>query len=155
MSAESNEIVANVWAAFAEQEGLIDTPYQVWAFGADPDGLADLVVRGVKTATASAFPAYELEGEPLPSVGSYHVILDGSGRPRCIIRITTVEVVPFDQVTATHAHREGEGDRSLAYWRSVHEAFFSEHAADCGYEFSPAMPVVCETFEVVFLIKTI
>ena len=43
-----------------------DTPYEAWAFGGDPDKLAALVLDGVKTATASAYPMYALEKEPLP-----------------------------------------------------------------------------------------
>ena len=34
--------------------------------------------------------------------------------------------VPFDEVSKEHAYKEGEGDRSLAYWRDVHEDFFAE-----------------------------
>ena len=32
--------------------------YQAWAFGDDPDTLAELVLQGIKTATASAYPSY-------------------------------------------------------------------------------------------------
>ena len=34
--------------------------------------------------------------------------------PRAVLEVTGVDVVPFDEVTAEHAHAEGEGDRSLA-----------------------------------------
>lgn len=152
MSAEPNQFARNVWAAFAEQEGLPDTPYQAWAFGADPDGLAELVVRGVKTATSSAYPVYELEEEPLPEVGSYHIILDADERPMCIIQITKVEVKPFCEVDATHAWKEGEGDRTLAHWQAVHRTFFREESTVLGYTFTDQMPVVCETFKVVFVL---
>ena len=53
----------------------------------------------------------------------------------------------FDEVTAEHARAEGEGDRSLAHWRAMHERFFREHA-DHDRQFSPTMPVVLERFEV-------
>ncbi len=42
---------------------------------------------------------------------------------------------------------EGEGDKSLAYWRKVHEDFFRDEYAACGLEFSQDIPVVCEEFE--------
>ena len=48
------------------------------------------------------------------------------------------------------AFREGEGDRSPAHWRRVHEDFFRGELAGAGLEFSPEMPVVCEEFEVVY-----
>jgi uncharacterized protein YhfF len=60
-----------------------------------------------------------------------------------------VTVVPFDQVDAGHARLEGEGDLSLAYWREVHERYFTDHATnDRG--FAPEMPVVLERFRVVY-----
>ena len=57
---------------------------------------------------------------------------------------------PFRAVTAEHAFREGEGDRSLAHWRRVHEAFFRKEMASVGMAFDEDMVVVCEEFERVF-----
>lgn len=141
--------VEAVWAAFASEHGLTDVPYKAWAFGVDPEGLASLVVRGVKTATASAFSAYALAAEPLPEVGGYNIILNAAGQPVCIIRTTSVVVTPFADVSENHAWQEGEGDRTLTYWRAEHRAFFAQNGAELGYEFTDQMPVVCETFEVV------
>ena len=57
--------------------------------------------------------------------------------------------MPFDEVDEEHAYLEGEGDRSLEYWREVHERFFTENAThDRG--FAPDMPVVLERFRVVY-----
>ena len=60
-------------------------------------------------------------------------------------------MVPFAEVDEAHAYAEGEGDRSLEHWRSVHRRFFTEHAthdrfADGGFD--EQMPVVLERFEV-------
>lgn len=121
-----------------------------WSFGADPqtaDALLDLVLRGIKTATAGALWDYDAEDEPLPSSGELAILLDGQGHPHALIRTVDVRVVPFDEVDAEHAYLEGEDDRSLASWRRIHERFFAEHAShDRG--FSPDMPVVLERFEV-------
>ena len=139
-----------MWNAWAGQYGLARGEYDAWAFGGDPDGLAALVLAGVKTATASAYPLYELEGEPLPEAGAYSVILDGRDEAVCVILTDRVTVVPYRDVGAEHARREGEGDRSLAYWRQVHEAFFREEMAASGLVFTEDMPVVCEEFHVVW-----
>lgn len=121
-----------------------------WSFGADPeqaDRLLQLVLDGVKTATASAQWDYQVEGEALPSPGDLSIILDGADHPRALIRTTEVRVAPFDEVDADHAYAEGEGDRSLEQWRAVHEEFFTRHAGhDRG--FSTEMPVVLERFKV-------
>ncbi len=115
------------------------------------DELAQLIVEGIKTATAGALWDYEAEDEPLPTVGGLEIVLDGSGRPRALISTTAVSVVPFDEVTAEHARAEGEGDRSLAHWREVHEEFFRTYAAH-ERGFSSTMPVVCQSFSVLHAI---
>ena len=123
-----------------------------WSFGATPahaDDLLDLVLRGTKTATAGALWDYEAEGEQLPTPGQLSIVLDGRGRPRALIRTDAVEIRPFDQVDDEHAYAEGEGDRSLRYWRDVHRAFFERYAThDRG--FSEDMPVVLERFSVLY-----
>lgn len=123
-----------------------------WAFGATPeqaDELLDLVLAGVKTATAGALWDYEAEGEALPEAGALSIILDGRAHPRALIRTTEVTVLPFDDVDEDHAHAEGEDDRTLHSWRKIHERFFAEHAAhDRG--FAPDMPVVCERFTLIY-----
>lgn len=85
-----------MWRDFAAARGLPeDTPYEAWAFGGDPDKLAALVLDGVKTATASAYPMYALEKEPLPEAGEYSVILDSREQAVCVVFTEDVSVVPF------------------------------------------------------------
>ena len=128
----------------------IQAEYEAWAFGDDPNTLAELVRTGVKTATASAYPFYELEGEDLPKAGEYSVILDTKDEAVCIIRTIRVYVTPYREVTAEQAWKEGEGDRSLDYWRRVHEAFFRKELEEAGLPFTEDLGVVCEEFEVVY-----
>src|SRR5690606_32589544 len=112
-----------------------DLPAEVpegWAFGATPehaDGLLALVLDGTKTGTASSGWDYEFEGDPLPRVGEFSIILDGAGEPRAVIETTDVRTVPFDEVTAEHAFAEGEDDRTLASWRRIHERFWRAYSA--------------------------
>ena len=73
------------------------------------DELADLVLCGEKTATSSAYELYKLENEPLPQAGSFDVILDSQEKAVCIVEITKVSVLPFNEVSADHAFKEGEG----------------------------------------------
>ncbi len=136
----------------AEDPALPEQVPEAWAFGATPDhadGLLDLVLRGIKDGTASSMWDYEATGDPLPEVGELSVILDGTGEPRAVIETTDLRVVPFDQVDAEHARAEGEGDRTLAHWRAVHERYWREHSENPrGYE--PDMPVLCERFRLLW-----
>lgn len=124
--------------------------YEAWAYGDAPDELAALTLSGVKTATSSAQALYALEGSSLPQAGDFSVILDRCGEAVCVIRNVAVSVLPYLEVDARHAFLEGEGDRSLAYWQTVHEAFFRREYALHGLTFTDDIAVVCEEFEVVY-----
>ncbi len=134
-----------MWSKFCS-ENDINAEYSAWSYGDDADGLAQLTLNGTKTATASAYPLYELDGEALPKAGEYSVILDSHGKAVCITRTTKVFVVPYEEVNERQAWKEGEGDRSLKYWRTVHEKFFRESLAKFGLTFDEKMKVVCEEF---------
>lgn len=139
-----------MWIAYKKINPEIGDEIDAWAFGVSADDLANLVVRGEKTATASAYELYKLENEPLPQAGSFDVILDSQDRAVCIIEITKVSVLPFNQVSADHAFKEGEGDKSLAYWQRVHQEFFTKCLAEAGLEFSSGTGVVLEEFRKVY-----
>lgn len=139
-----------MWMAYKKINPEIGNEIDAWAFGASADDLANLVVRGEKTATASAYELYKLENEPLPKPGTFDVILDSQDRAVCIIEITKVSVLPFNQVSADHAFKEGEGDKSLVYWQQVHQEFFTECLAEAGLEFSSETGVVLEEFRKVY-----
>ena len=53
-------------------------------------------------------------------------------------------------MSADHAFKEGEGDKSLAYWRQVHEEFFTEWMSEAGLTFTPDSKVVLEEFRKVY-----
>lgn len=129
----------------------VSTP-EAWAFGATPeqaDGLLALVLAGTKTGTASSLWDYEETGDPLPAESDLSIILDGEGVPRAVIETTEIRVVPFHEVSAEHAHAEGEGDQTLHHWREVHERYWRLHSEN-PRGFEPEMPVVCERFRLVY-----
>ncbi len=140
------DAVADFWAAFVAVTGT-GASYTAWGFGDDdkPELMTDLglLVRdGPKRATTSLASDYGPNAEPMPRVGDHSVILDGDGRPLCIIRTTSVEIRPFGDVDEAFAWDEGEGDRTLADWRRGHEWYF----ASVGQAVADATPVVLERF---------
>ena len=72
------------------------------------------------------------------------------GEAVCIIQTTKVAVTEFSRVTEEHAYKEGEGDRSLEYWRDVHEAFLKQELKPIHKPFSDSVKVVCEEFQLVY-----
>lgn len=137
-----------MWNAFPDKKAG-DT-YQAWQYGCDQDKLANLTIQGIKTATASAYPVYIAENEPFPTVGDYNIILDTQNQAVCIIQTTKIDIVPFYQVDEEQAYLEGEGNRTLAYWRKVHKEFFTNEMNSIHQEFDENMLVICEKFQVVY-----
>jgi uncharacterized protein YhfF len=130
---------------------LASKPMGVFSFG-DPNKLADelaaLVRQGIKTATCSAVKGYEKDQIPLPKKGDLSIVLDGNGDPVVVIETVSVVLLPFNEVSEQFAFEEGEGDRSLAYWRRAHENYFRRNHFE-NRAFDETMPLVCERFKVI------
>lgn len=124
-----------------------------WHFGGKGSGieneLANLVVKGIKSATCSWYEAYQIENQPIPKVGERSYILSSKDEPVCVIELIDVQVKPFLQVDEEFAFLEGEGDRSYHYWKTTHERFFTDYGKEIGLEWnSKTHSVVCEKFRV-------
>ena len=148
--------IEGFWQAFIStlpRSIPVPNHYRVWYFGNSEEmalELGMLVKEGVKTATCSLLWEHEFGGDPLPNIGEYSIITDWQGHPMCIIQTTDVSITPFDEVDENFAFEEGEGDRSLAYWRETHWRFFGRLCESMGSLASSFMPLVCERFHLVF-----
>ena len=152
---ELPEAVRPFWNAFVTKAGPDATArfYEVFHFDDNEPSaneLADLVLSGVKRATACLVWVYEARRMPIPKPGDLSVVTWWNGQPVCVIETTRVEIRPYDEVDADFAATEGEGDGSLAYWREAHWRFFSRECQRIGRPPDVKMPVVCERFEVVY-----
>lgn len=146
--------VREFWRRYCDSVGLPPNhPFEAWAFekgGEMADELAALVIDGPKRATAGLVVDYMSDWNALPESGDYSVILDGAGRPVAVIRTTDVQVRPFGEVDEAFAYDEGEGDRTLAWWRRVHWDYFSRQCKARGEVMDESQPVVLERFELVY-----
>jgi uncharacterized protein YhfF len=118
------------------------------------DKLVAAVLAGTKTATTGLLQDYEIDGEPLPTVGIRAAVVDSSGRRVAVIEVTDVRVSRLGDVDVDHARDEGAGDNSVASWRTGHESYW--HGPDYrGWLGNPDFavdddtPVVLERFRVV------
>ncbi len=116
----------------------------------DANECADLVLQNIKRATASSLWWYKSNNETLPQVGDRYIVTNWEGVALCVIEVEKVEITPFNKITAAFARREGEGDKSLAYWKKVHWDYYQRELANTKYFPSEDMPIVCEYFNVVF-----
>lgn len=114
--------------------------------------LLALIRSGPKRAGTGLLWAMEHDGDEMPEVGDVEIVVDHEHRPALLTRIVSVDVVPYNAVTAQYAAIEGEGDGSLEYWRDGHWRFFSRECARIGREPSQDMPVVCSVFELLAVV---
>jgi uncharacterized protein YhfF len=137
-------------SGISEAEALAIKPDK---FGDSPelaDNLLALVLTGEKTATCSSVWEWEHENEQIPYAGMKSVILNGNDEPKCVIETISIAIKKYSEVDAQFAYEEGEGDRSLEYWRDAHRRYFTRTLSKIGKEFTEDMPLVCERFKVVF-----
>jgi uncharacterized protein YhfF len=148
---------AACWRAFLASLPA-DSPWRQGTYLVEPwgdspalaDELGGLIAAGTKTAACSPLVEFETQGQPIPAPGLLTIVVDGRGEPLCIIETVEVDHHPFNQVDAQFAFEEGEGDRSLQYWREAHRRYFTRTLAGYGLEFNEGMILVCERFRVVY-----
>ena len=118
-----------------------------WSFGDSPelaDELAALVIAGKKRGTCCSLASYRQEQPPGHARGPMQHCTDGRGKAVCLIRTLTLRLIRFNEMSPELAALEGEGDLSLAYWQSAHQAFFEREGT-----WTPDMELIFEEFAVV------
>ena len=60
-----------------------------------------------------------------------------------------MNIVPFNEVTWEMAQQEGE-DENLEGWREKYREYLEDEGAVVGFEFSPDIRLVFQTFHVVY-----
>ncbi len=86
----------------------------------------------------------------MPEVGHLQVVTNWDGEPVCVIEITDVHTCPYNEVGEDFAQAEGEGDRSLLWWREAHTRFFRAECDDLGIDWDEQRLLVLERFKVVY-----
>lgn len=138
---------------FFEHFNLAPRVLESWHFcdnEIDANECVDLVVKGVKQATSPSLWWFTANKIALPNVGDLNIITNWAGEAQCIIETTDVAIVPFNEITEAYAELEGEGDKSLAYWKKVHWDYYHRELEGTSFIPSEDMPIVCETFTLVY-----
>lgn len=117
------------------------------------DGLLALYLKGKKTAGSSLVKDFESNGDPLPEVGNYWIVLDSNSNPGCIVKTVKVAIHRFSDIPEEIAKAEGEGDCSVAYWKKVHQDLYTPHLASWGIRDINDAEVITEFFDVVHVMR--
>ena len=113
------------------------------------DELTSLVLSGQKTAFFSSYATFTIDQEPLPVSGELYILLDRAENPVCVIELQSVNIIPFNEVTWEMAKLEGE-DQNLGEWKQKHQEYLEDEGAVLGFEFTPDIKLVFQTFRVVY-----
>lgn len=113
------------------------------------DQLTALVLSGKKTAFFTSFATYAIDQEPLPVSGELYIVVDRANNPVCVIEITSVTVLPFNEITWDMAKLESE-DENLAQWKERKTEYLQEEGDILGFEFKPDLKLVFQTFQVIY-----
>ncbi|MEX0314751.1 MAG: ASCH domain-containing protein [Allomuricauda sp.] len=116
----------------------------------DADTCANLVCKDIKRATSHSLVGLQSRKESMPKIGDFAVVTDWSGKAKCVIRTTSVKLVPYFAINAEHARLEGEGDKSLEYWQKTHWEYYTRELSEFNRIPRESMIVVFEEFEKVF-----
>jgi len=113
------------------------------------DELISLVLSEKKTAFFTPWASYSIDQEPLPLSGELYLVFDRGNNPRCVIEIQSVNVIPFNEVTWSMAQLEGE-DQDMQAWRDKKQEYLEEEGHIVGFDFSPDIKLVFQTFKVIY-----
>ena len=150
-----NASARNLWGDFLDKHlefASEDAPKVIHFCDNEKDAntCVDLVCKDVKRATSHSLLGLQLRREELPKIGDFAVVTDWSGKAKCVIRTTSVRLIPFFSVREEHARLEGEGDKSLEYWKKTHWDYYSRELEEFGRTPLESMIVVFEEFENLF-----
>ena len=150
-----NASARNLWGDFLDKHlefASEDAPKVIHFCDNEKDAniCVNLVCKDVKRATSHSLLGLQLRHEELPKIGDFAVVTDWSGKAKCVIRTTSVRLIPFFSVREEHARLEGEGDKSLEYWKKTHWDYYTRELEEFGRTPLESMIVVFEEFETLF-----
>ena len=155
---KNHKSVESLWNAFLKENPnnrLKKTPSSFYFCDneKDADECASLVVKEIKKATATSLWWYKKSNKTLPNVGNQFVVTNWNGYAKAVIEIIKTEKIPYNQITAEFAEIEGEGDKSLEYWKRVHKAYYKREMEPHGDKFDENMIIVCEYFKTIYKVE--
>lgn len=134
-------------------EQLPDSQIEIRWIGLDREStlqIFELIRVGDKRGTFTLPWIVERTGRPQPAVGQLLVLVDITGQPVLLTRVTRVDQALFGQVRAEHTRIDGSPVRDPEVWVALHTAYWNQHLAPFGLTVSADMPFWIEEFELLY-----
>jgi uncharacterized protein YhfF len=133
--------------------GKLSAPYDVRWIGLDDestDQVLELIRTGDKTGTFTLPWLVEQSADPLPCIGDAIILIDFSGNPELLLRLTAIETVSFGEITAAHTAVDGSPVRDLAIWKPLHISYWNPMLTPFDVQVSDDMPILVEKFDLLY-----
>lgn len=148
-------LITNFWEEFQLENSSYKTFDEPNAFyfcdnKNDADDCAELALKKIKQATSPSVWWFEKNNIDIPEIGDLAIVTNWDNEPKAIIKTKKVAIVKFEDIKASYAFIEGEGDRSLAYWKKVHWEYYTNEMKEFGEQATEEMEIVCEYFETIW-----
>ncbi len=139
------------WAAARAARPDVAWPagYQVRWIGLDAEStrqIFDLIRSGDKTGTFTLPWIVERTDQPAPRAGDCIVLIDIDGTPTQLVRLESVHLVRFGDVTAADTAIDGSPVRDPAVWKPLHTVYWNGLLKPFGLAVSDDMPFWAEPF---------
>ena len=143
------------WQRARKAKAIAATAYHASTFASPEftprvDYISGLCAAGIKRGTCHLALDFEVSNVPRRDVGDYWVILDSKNMPLCLVRLTAIDVRPFNSIGQEFSSVENEGDGTFEYWHRVHLRMFKLQCEAWGKEWRDDLPCVCESFDLVY-----
>lgn len=107
------------------------------------DELFNLVLKGDKTATSYLYNKNDKLNK------GFSILTNWDKTKKIILETTKIYKTTFDNVTEEHAFKEGEKDKTLKSWKTIHKVFFSKELSLKGIPFNDNIDIICEEFKMI------
>ena len=146
-----NASARNMWGDYLDahlEDAFAEAPKTIHFCDNEKDAneCAKLVKKGIKRTTSHSLLGLQYRKEPLPKAGDFTVVTDWQGKAQCIVKTTGVKF----SIDEEYAELEGEGDKSLEYWKKTHWEYYERELKPFNRVPRDSMIIVCEEFEKVF-----
>lgn len=153
-----DDIYMNFWETFLEETGTPETTVlnSYTYFGNSEEesvNVLEQLMRGEKTAVGHCVSAYITMRQRMPQRGDYVMVMDYYGNPCCILRTADVTIEPMNQIPEDLRKAEYP-ELSGEEWMDLKQREFGDLARRFGFHYHPELPLLMETVELVYPVKS-
>lgn len=117
--------------------------FNTWSFGKNKE-FSEQKINSILKSRKHARSILFTKKEKIPENGTYGIILNYDGEPKCLIKYTSSDIKPFSEVNLAFAQEDGLDDKGE--WVEEHRRFFTGE----NPKFKDSDLVIFQVFKLIF-----